>query len=446
MKIAFLLYQFVNYEEDIEADNNGEILKEKEYDRNEIDVKYSTKKNHPKTNHLSDTGKSLSPNYHYSVPGKHSSGGVERYVSNLSKTFCELGHEVHIFCHKIKGTENKMIIFHKVPSIGFWSPLKIWSFAIASLVILKLRKGEFDIVHSFGKTLYQDVLRTGGGSHFDYMKRTYPLMENTILRFVVILNPRHFFNLLLEWTTFRLGHTKRIVCNSGMCKNEFVNRYRIPVSSIDVIYNGVDTERFSPINKQKSRERLTRQINALSDVITKNDLLALFVGSGFKRKGLKYAVESLSLLDKTLNVRLVVAGRGRIASYQKLAKNLGVLDRVVYLGSTDKVIELYDASDIFLFPTEYDAFPNVCLEAMSMGLPVIVSRSSGIAEIIDDGADGFVTNYPINTEEIAKRIELLANKKVRKEMGERARKKALSYSIHSNAEKTLKLYDEILGK
>ena len=419
MKIAFLVYQYVNYKKDIRDDNNGNRLKEDGNSKKNVQLP---------------------------VPVKLSSGGVERYVSNLSKAFCALGHEVHVFCHKIKGTENKNIIFHKIPAIGFWSPLKIWSFAIASLIILRLRKAEFDIIHSFGKTLYQDVLRTGGGSHFDYMKRTYALMGNPILRFVVILNPRHFFNLLLEWATFRLGHTKRIVCNSGMCKDEFVNRYGIPASRIDVIHNGVDTERFSPISKEKSRELLISQINSLTHTIIKNDLFILFIGSGFKRKGLKYAIESMSYLNSTLNVRLIVAGRGRFASYEKLAKDLGVLDRVVYMGPADNVTKLYDASDIFIFPTEYDAFPNVCLEAMSMGLPVVVSKSAGIAEIINDGVDGFVIDYPVNPQDVAKRIEQLANKKFRTEIGTQARKKAICYSVNANAEKTLNLYQKILSK
>ncbi|MGR3218326.1 MAG: glycosyltransferase family 4 protein [Candidatus Anammoxibacter sp.] len=370
-------------------------------------------------------------------------GGVERQISDLSKAFVGMGHEVHIFCHKLKGTVNNNMTFHHVPAVVFWSPLKIWTFAIASFLMLKKRQNEFDIIHSFGKTLFQDVLRIGGGSHLDYMKRTYPFMRNEVLKFLIILNPRHFSNLLLEWAMFRVGTFKRVVCISKMCRDEFVNRYNIVRSEIDVIYNGVDLQKFSPVDRGASRDRLNERISLQFNIQPEGELFVLFVGSGFKRKGLKHAVESLSFIDRSLAIRLVVAGKGRSEPFKRLADDLGVAGKITYLGESDNVKDLYDACDISLFPTEYDAFGNVCLEAMAMELPVIVSRSSGAAEVVDDGLDGFVIDYPINAKVIAERIEVLADKTKRVEMGKSARKKALKYSVGLNAETTLKLYEEI---
>lgn len=404
MKIAFLIYQYCNY-----------------------------KNSYP-----------VSDDHDSPTSGVQSVGGVERYVSNLSETFVCLGHEVHIFCHKLKEDKhNGNITFHHVPAMGFWSPLKIWSFAIISMIMLKKRKGEYDIIHSFGKTLFQDVLRMGGGSHFDFMKRTYPSMKNPILKAFVIINPRHFFNLLLEWVMFRFGRTKRIVCNSRMCKMEFVNRYHISPDKIDVIYNGVDLDKFSPVMEDKTGRPLKQDRNLRSGYEQKEGLSLLFIGSGFKRKGLKHVIESLALLDKNLNIRLIVAGRGRFGKYRVLAENLGVSDKVSYIGATNNVKKLYGKGDIFVFPTEYDAFPNVCLEAMAMELPVIVSRSAGVAEIIDDRVDGFVVEYPVSADEIADRIRILLDDKKRIKMGKAARQKAMNYSVQSNAEKTLELYGEI---
>lgn len=406
MKIAFLTYQYCNYKDSCQ----------------------------------------VSDNYNSPASGVQSAGGVERYVSNLSETFVQLGHEVHIFCHKLNVDKNNGdITFHHVPAMGFWSPLKIWSFAIVSMLMLKKRKGEYDIIHSFGKTLFQDVLRMGGGSHFDFMKRTYPSMKNPILMAFVIINPRHFFNLLLEWVMFRFGKTKRIVCNSMMCKTEFVNRYHISPCKINVIYNGVDLDKFSPVIDDKAGMTLKQNRDLHPGSEQKEGLSLLFIGSGFKRKGLKHVIESLALLDKNLNINLIIAGRGRFDKYKVLAKNLVVSDRVSYIGATNNVKELYMKSDIFVFPTEYDAFPNVCLEAMAMALPVIVSRSAGIAEIIDNGVDGFVVEYPISAYEIADRIRVLIDIKRRVAMGKAARQKAMNYSVQSNAEKTLALYRDICG-
>ncbi len=370
------------------------------------------------------------------------SGGVERYVFDLSKMFAGSGHEVHIFCHKIKGTVHDNLIFHHVPALGFWSPLKIWSFAIISMIILKLNKSEFDVINSFSKTLFQDVLRLGGGSHFDYMKRTYPSMGNPFLKMFVIANPRHAFNLLLESTIFKLGMYKQLVCISHMCQDEYRVKYKIPEQKIRVIYNGVDTKRFSPINKKESKEKLYQQHLPLKT--KREELFILFAGSGFKRKGLIHIIKALSLLNDLSNTRLIVAGKGRIEGYMAAARTLNVAEKVTYIGAVKNMRELYDACDIFVFPTNYDAFGNVTLEAMAMQLPVIVTASAGSAEVIEDCINGFVVDYPIKAEDIANRIELLMDKEKRVTMGKAAREIAINFSLDLNAEKTLALYSEII--
>ena len=415
MKFAFLIYQY--------SDNRVSCL--------------------PQT---STNGRGLTLDSQKNSTGTSSAGGVERYTADLAHVFVDMGHEVHLFCHKRKGVTDERILFHHVPAIGFWSPLKIWSFAIVSFLMLRKRRCEFDIIHGFGKTFFQDVLRLGGGSHFDYMRRTYPRMGNRFFRFFIILNPRHLFNLLLEWVMFRTGGTKRKVCNSNMCKREYMERYGVSENVIDVIYNGVDSERFSPVDKKMSRERVISYTDLHKKNITGDETFVLFVGSGFRRKGLKHAIESLAFVDKKINIHLLVVGRGNFDRYREMAQNLGISNMVTYLGAVDNAKELYDACDIFLFPTEYDAFPNVCLEAMSMTLPVIVSRSCGAAEIIEDGIDGLIIDYPIDPKEISGKIERLLDCEERVRMGMAARNKALNYSVKANAEKTLDLYGEVLRR
>ena len=372
------------------------------------------------------------------------SGGVERYVFDLSKMFVTLGHEVHIFCHKIKGAVNNNMIFHHVPALGFWSPLKIWTFAINSMIILKLKKSEFDVINSFSKTLFQDVLRLGGGSHFDYMKRTYPSMQNPFLKMLVIANPRHAFNLLLESVIFKLGMYKQLVCISQMCQKEYIKKFKIAEHKIRVIYNGVNTERFAPVNKKQSKENLYKQY--LPHETKREEILILFAGSGFKRKGLIHIIKALSLLDDLSNIRLIVAGKGRIESYMATAKTLNVAKKVTYIGAVNNMRKLYDACDIFVFPTNYDAFGNVTLEAMAMELPVIVTASAGSSEVIENGITGFVVDYPIKAEAIANRIGKLMDEHKRVTMGKCARKKAKTFSLNLNAEKTLDLYNKITKK
>lgn len=131
--------------------------------------------------------------------------------------------------------------------------------------------------------------------------------------------------------------------------------------------------------------------------------------------------------------------------YLKLAEEKGIADRVIFGGVCKHIQEIYAAGDIFVFPSEYDAFGTACLEAMASGLPVIASKTSGVSEIITHDKDGFVINHPINAKEMVIYIDALLDKEKRNEMGSAARRKSEMYSFESNVEKTLQVYRRTLN-
>ncbi|MEK6558908.1 MAG: glycosyltransferase family 4 protein, partial [Planctomycetota bacterium] len=195
-----------------------------------------------------------------------------------------------------------------------------------------------------------------------------------------------------------------------------------------------------PQNRQRYRD-IIRSKHAVKE----DEVLLLFVGSGFKRKGLKHVIAALSIIDSHKKVKLLVVGRGKARGYQRLAKEKGVLNRLIFAGLHKHIQEIYAAGDIFVFPSEYDAFGTACLEAMASGLPVIVSNTSGVSEIITHGKDGFIINHPIDAKEIANNIHVLLEKEPREQMGIDARQKSEMYSFEANVEKTLRIYKKVLN-
>ena len=365
-------------------------------------------------------------------------GGVESYVFNLSRQLRNHGYEIHIFAHRFRQGQEKGLVFHYVPAITLWSPLKYWTFAINAPKIVKKTGIQFDIVHGFTQTLFQDIYRVGGGCHWDYMMHTYPLMRTAFGRIVMCLNPRHSSLLLLEKIIFKQKRYRQITCISEQCKREIMHHYKLPANDIGVIYNGVDTDAFTPRMKLQYRDTLRAKYR-----ITSDEVLLLFVGSGFKRKGLKYVIDAFPFI-KDKKIKLLVAGKGKARKYQKLAKDNGITDRIIFAGVYKNIQEIYAAGDIFVFPSEYDAFGTACLEAMASGLPVVASKTSGVSEIITHGKDGFVINHPINAQEIAHYIHLLLEEEKRGQMGTAARQKAELYSFEANVEKTLRIYQKVL--
>jgi UDP-glucose:(heptosyl)LPS alpha-1,3-glucosyltransferase len=366
-------------------------------------------------------------------------GGVERVVWTLARTLAARGHEAHVVCHRQdSGADGDGIVVHEVPATTWSSALRYTSFARNAAAFL--RSTTFDLVQGFGRTYVQDIVRVGGGSHWEYLLRTQPSMRSALGRAFRRWNPRDRAILALERRCFAPGGYRKVVCVSRRVRDEMKRYFNVPDSALIVIYNGVDTGRFTPGVREERRAAERARLGLKGD-----ELAVLFAGTGFERKGLRYAVEAAARVMKDAPVRLLVAGRGPTGSYARLARRLGADDRVVFLGETGDIQGLYAASDVFVLPTLYDPFPNACLEAMACGVPVITTAVTGVAEIVEPGVDSLVVESGDCVADIADGLRTLLDPKRREAMGIAARRKAELHSLESNLAQNLALYEEVLA-
>lgn len=174
---------------------------------------------------------------------------------------------------------------------------------------------------------------------------------------------------------------------------------------VHVVHHGVDAARFHPSSDPGERERTRREIGTLA-----GETVALFVGA-YGRKGLACAVEAMALLSpgERAALRLVAVGAGDREAHLRLARERGLGDRVVLLSHTKEIGRVYRAADLFVFPTLYEPFGLVILEAMACGLPPIVSRDAGAAELIEHGVSGLLLEDPEDPRELAACLRRLAS-------------------------------------
>jgi UDP-glucose:(heptosyl)LPS alpha-1,3-glucosyltransferase len=353
---------------------------------------------------------------------------LERYTWNLSRELYRQGHEVHIFC--TQGEEIPNITLHHVPMFPFSSPGKNLSFAImASRCITGLG---LDVVQSMERIWTQDIFRASDGINPVQMQEKYP---NRVVRHLKSMGPRRQVLSLLERRILEKGGARLILTNSNLVKDQILNHYRIPKEKIVVIYNSVDTERFNP-----ARRAACRQVVHSEYGISANDKLILFSGNDFQRKGLLTLLEALVLL-KSENIKLIVAGNEQAGRYWKFAAQNGIAKDVFFTGYHSSPELLYCAADLFVLPTHYDAFANVCLEAMACGTPVITSFNNGSAELISDGVEGYVLQT-MRAEELSARIRELLSGDIRL-MGARAAHKAATFTVDRHIQSLLSLYEKI---
>jgi UDP-glucose:(heptosyl)LPS alpha-1,3-glucosyltransferase len=342
-------------------------------------------------------------------------GGAERQCVNFARFLVSRNHEVHVFARTI--AEGKGYVAHPVPSEGLF---RHQSFDAQSRKLLE--KESFDVIHSYCRTSFQDILRLGGGTHREYLIRTDPAYS-VFGRLWRQIRPKERLELALERESFAPYASKKIVAVSHRVKDEVVRHYGVPAEKISVIHNGVDANEFKPSAEAR---RLIRNQIGLDD----SDYTLLFVGSGFRRKGLESAIAAV---ERVPSARLVVVGEGQARPHP----------RVLMLGRRTDVSHLYAAADAFIFPTLYDPFPNAVLEAMASGLPAIVSRVAGVSEIID--GDSIVLEDPLNIDEVTAAVKKLEVPSARKAMGNAARQKALAHPLERGYDEYLKLYDDVLA-
>lgn len=367
--------------------------------------------------------------------------GYERRTYNLAENFASQGMEVHIFAHKIaKLKSHPAIIFHKVGSINFFSFLKVLSFAWA--VKQELKKYSFDIIHSQVRTLHQDVVTLSGGCHQDYLNKLFGVNHSRVEKFFRLLNPIHFTIISIENIQYRKKNCNKIITNSRLSKDGLLKYYDFQEKDVRIIYNGVDLEEFDLKNREKYRADIRKKIGVKSD-----ELLIIFVGNGFKRKGLEYLIKGVGGIKKELQkkIKIFVAGKGSKKHYQKMSSRLGIEDNVFFAGVQKEMKKIYAAGDFFVLPTIFDPFSNALLEAMASGLPVITTVTNGASEIIEEGNEGFVLKQPDDIAGISEKIEMLFDDDLRIEMGKKARKKAEHYTLKKNIDETMIVYKEILN-
>ena len=214
-----------------------------------------------------------------------------------------------------------------------------------------------------------------------------------------------------------------------------MDNYPVSSNDIAVIYNPVDLEKFHPLNREKYRRKIRTEYG-----LSEHDVVMLFVGSGFERKGVRYLIEAAELLAEPITVLIV--GKGPKEKFGSLIKN----QRIIFCGPQKEIEQYYAAADAFVFPTLYEPFGNVHLEALASGLPVITTKNSGAAEIIESGKSGFVVSMPEDTASIADGMARLLDQEVCDRMSQEARAVAEKFTVERHMAEIKELYLDIMNE
>ena len=293
-------------------------------------------------------------------------GGAEIYLKRLSDklTFYGIDHEViNSFFPRFLPSWLRIILFNIQVTVG------------------KKRKFYF----SLERIICPNVYRAGDGVHRVFLR----VVKKSRLN---LLHPLYFF---LEKKCF--NRAEKIIANSKMIREQIIDEYNIDPTKIKVIYNGIS---HCKIDYKASWEKLSSEFH-----LQMNTKIILFVGSGFKRKGVDEFLQILSKLEYQDFKAFIVGKEKKMNSYRLRANELGLKEKVFFTGSIRNVNDFYVVADVFILPTRYEPFSNVILEAMSFGSVVFTTKQNGAHEII---SDEFIMSHSEDFS-VVKKIDMLLN-------------------------------------
>jgi UDP-glucose:(heptosyl)LPS alpha-1,3-glucosyltransferase len=356
-------------------------------------------------------------------------GGAESFVYELTERLAaRKGIEIHVFANQWR-RGNGFITFHKIPNVFFPRFMRPISFAY--FAGKKIVAEDFDLVHSHGWIFDMDLFTMHGGLHEPWIKevrhKSMSLFDRAMAR--------------VEEKGIKSSRLKMILPVSSLLKEELLRLYDIPESKIQVIHPGISATRFSALDPERSRQEIRRRHG-----LSTRDLVVLFVGMNFEVKRLALLLKAVADLsvrrNDNSNLKLLVVGKGKKRPYMKLARDLGIVNQVVFAGVAQKVEEYYVASDIFAMPSRNDSFGMVVLEAMMAGLPAIITGRVGARDLIESGKQGFVLSDDPSVSDVSEKLSFLLNKENRMRMGEGAREVARRQTWESRADQVAELYHQ----
>jgi glycosyltransferase involved in cell wall biosynthesis len=241
------------------------------------------------------------------------------------------------------------------------------------------------------------------------------------------------------------ANSNRTITVSNFSKSEIIKYTGVKPSSIDVFYNGVDTELFRPITNDELLLQ-TKQKYQLPD------RYILCVGNVKPHKNLKRIIEAIKILGTSISdYKLVVVGKkeGFRTNDPHLAnminEDIFLKDHVLFTGyvPNEDLVNLYNLASLFVFPSLYEGFGLPPLEAMACGCPALVSNVASIPEICGDSVKYF---NPNDASDLAQQIGLsLSEKKFSSDLVKKGINHAASFSWNENYKQHINLFESLLS-
>jgi UDP-glucose:(heptosyl)LPS alpha-1,3-glucosyltransferase len=313
-------------------------------------------------------------------------GGAERSTAQIAGELVKRGHDVTILAGSSPVAPRHELITIK-PMLGkerFKSVFHVAKFG--GWVRAELAKGGYDTSLSVTTNAPARVMQPRGGTVAEVHERNLaarePGLGRMIKQFAAMFSPKQWVLKREERAALRDGMVMKIVAVSNYVVRQLELHYHISGEQVTVIPNAAAMPKMTVAERAETRGRVRKELN-LAD----GDVAFLFAAYNPRLKGVDTLLKALAIRKKQ-GTRAVVLCAGEFGGREKrLAKSLGVMDRIRVLGDR-KMPELYVAADVTVLPTYYDPSSKVVIESLMMGVPAITTTFNGASDLIFERTGG----------------------------------------------------------
>ncbi|MEJ5261844.1 MAG: glycosyltransferase family 4 protein [Ignavibacterium sp.] len=356
-------------------------------------------------------------------------GGMEMITLTFVKELLKRNISVELLCLKESRIHVEActsgIITHPIKASGYFHPLTITK--VGHLI----KKGKFDLIHTqASKDLWILV------PALKLIQSNIPLfLTKQVGSFIV---KKDFFHKYLYNRVTNAFAISRVI------KNNLIETTPLDENKIELVFNGIDTNKFNPENAD--RKKIRKEF-----AIAENELLIGMLARFSPGKGHEEFLTAAKVLtERHNNLKFMIVGeasRGEdeyANSIKKLAQEFN-LNNVIFTGYRSDTVDVLSSMDIFVFPSHAEAFGIALAEAHSMALPSVCSNSDGVLDIAVDGETALLFETK-NADDLSAKIgHLINNPELRKQLGINARKRAVEFfDLNVIMNKTIELYKKSL--
>jgi phosphatidylinositol alpha-1,6-mannosyltransferase len=384
----------------------------------------------------------------YPVGGR-SSYGLQPVYYNLSKAQALRGHDVHVIARRYPREpvqeENEGVHVHRIAA----------PYSLGAMAMIR------ELANSHSPT----IIHTHSTSGF-FLTATKRLVQAPIVSHVhgttySVATPAvlTFGKMMLGYSRWRVttsfmreralwSRANRIAAVSTSIRSDLTSRYGVRDERIRVVYNGVNTNLFRPIDDPQFPEKLVIQ----------GKKVVLYVGHFSPRKGLPFLIRAMRTVTSEVKDSVLVCVGGvppwlpksdywgyltLLIEQNDLKNKVVLVDRV----PNEKLPDYYSISSVFVLPSFYEAFPKVLIEAMACGKPVVTSRMGGTRDSTEDGVNGFLVNYGDPVDLANAIVKVLQDEQLAARMGRSGRERvSRDFTWEAVARRIDAIYEEVIGR